>query len=188
MEMKTKIIRSDRKTAAIQIKPDLTVIIRVPQKMRDSEIEKFIISNSAWIEKHLEIMKLRQADENKKDSPTKLTDNELKKLATDAAEYIAPKAEVYAKLIGVEYKKITIRNQKTVWGSCSAKKNLNFNCLLMLCPEEVRDYVIIHELCHLAQMNHSAKFWKLVSEFCPEYKAHRAWLKDNGNEIIRRTK
>ena len=84
------------------------------------------------------------------------------------------------------YSRITIRSQKTRWGGCSAKGNLNFNCLLMLMPQEVRDYVVIHELCHRREMNHSAAFWTEVERYCPDYRLHRKWLKDNGAALIGR--
>ena len=88
--------------------------------------------------------------------------------------------------MGVRYGRITIRNQHTRWGSCSAQGNLNFNCLLMLCPEAVRDYVVIHELCHRLELNHSEKFWTEVERVMPDYKIHRKWLKDNGTSLIAR--
>ena len=96
------------------------------------------------------------------------------------------KVKHYAGLMNVQYGRITIRNQKTRWGSCSSKGNLNFNCLLMLAPDEVVDYVVIHELCHLIEMNHSKAFWKQVEQMMPDYKKHRKWLKDHGNEIMER--
>ncbi len=90
---------------------------------------------------------------------------------------IPARVKEYAEIIGVSYGRITIRNQKTRWGSCSSKGNLNFNCQLMRLPEELRDYVIIHELCHRKEMNHSAKFWSEVEKYCPDYKALRKKLK-----------
>ena len=103
-----------------------------------------------------------------------------------ALEDIPKRVQHYAPLVGVTCGRITIRNQRSRWGSCSSKGNLNFNCLLMLCPEEVRDYVVIHELCHRIEMNHSPKFWAEVERVCPDYRAHRKWLKDHGTELIGR--
>ncbi|HEY5585926.1 MAG TPA: SprT family zinc-dependent metalloprotease [Ruminiclostridium sp.] len=87
----------------------------------------------------------------------------------------------YSKIIGVYPQRITIREQKTRWGSCSAKGNLNFNWKLIMASLEVLDYVVIHELCHMKEMNHSKEFWKLVEYIFPQYKKCRAWLKENGD-------
>ena len=105
-------------------------------------------------------------------------------LAEEALKVIPERVEYFAKVIGVTYGKITIRNQKTRWGSCSSKGNLNFNCLLMLAPSEVLDYVVVHELCHRKQMNHSKAFWAEVEKVCPDYKAAKKWLKEEGSQLI----
>jgi predicted metal-dependent hydrolase len=86
----------------------------------------------------------------------------------------------------VSYGRITIRNQKTRWGSCSGKGNLNFNCLLMLAPPEVLDYVVVHELCHRREMNHSPRFWALVEQVLPDWRQRRQWLKTHGDALMRR--
>lgn len=93
------------------------------------------------------------------------------------------KAEEYAKILGVSFAEIHIKDQRSRWGSCSGKKNLNFNWRLIMAPEPVCDYVIIHELCHLKFMDHSAAFWGLVESLCPHYKQYRNWLKENGGEL-----
>lgn len=77
---------------------------------------------------------------------------------------------------GFTYRRVAIRDQKTCWGSCSEKGNLNFNYRLLFLPPELADYVIIHELCHLGELNHSKAFWVLVAQACPEYAAHRREL------------
>jgi predicted metal-dependent hydrolase len=116
----------------------------------------------------------------------RLTPDEIQALANRALEVIPQRVAHYAPLIGVTYGRITIRNQRSKWGSCSSKGNLNFNCLLMLCPPEVRDYIVVHELCHRKQMNHSPAFWAEVARVLPEYKSREAWLKANGPSILRR--
>ena len=105
-------------------------------------------------------------------------------LKSEAKRVIPARAACYARLMGVEYARISIRAQRTKWGSCSTKRGLNFNCLLLLAPTEVMDYVIVHELCHLKQMNHSKAFYALVERYFPEYKKHAAWLKENGAALM----
>ena len=99
-----------------------------------------------------------------------VTLDKIKALADQALKIIPARVEYFARIIGVTYGNITIRNQKTRWGSCSSKGNLNFNCLLMLAPPEVLDYVVVHELCHRKQMNHSKAFWTEVENVFPDYK------------------
>lgn len=132
--------------------------------------------------------RLEKVEERRKELKTieKLSMTEIHKLADLALKVISVKVKHYAGLMNVQYGRITIRNQKTRWGSCSSKGNLNFNCLLMLAPDEVVDYVVMHELCHLIEMNHSKAFWKQVEQMMPDYKKHRKWLKDHGNEIMER--
>ena len=89
-------------------------------------------------------------------------------------------------LVGVTYGRITVRNQRTRWGSCSSKGNLNFNCLLMLAPPGILDYVVVHELCHRKEMNHSPKFWAEVAKVMPDYKERQKWLRTEGSSIMRR--
>lgn len=183
--MLIEIIKSKRKTLAIEIKNDLRVIVRAPLFVSNGEIQRFIAEKSEWIEKTIEKVKVRNEQEMQTSVP-KLTKEELRDLVDKASDVIPKRAEHYAQMIGVTYGKITIRNQVSRWGSCSAKGNLNFNCLLLLCPKEVLDYVVIHELCHLKEMNHSKKFWEYVEHFCPEYEQHKKWLKEHGNELIGR--
>ena len=179
--VKYEIIRSSRKTAAIEIKKDCRVIVRAPYRMSGADIENFVEQKSPWIDKHLEIVRERQNT-----AAVGFTDEELRELAEEAKYDILQRVERYTEIIGVAFGKITIRRQKTRWGSCSSKGNLNFNCLLMLCPEEVRDYVVVHELCHRVELNHSERFWREVGRILPDYKILRKWLKENGNEIIGR--
>ena len=179
MQVEYKVIRSARKTLALQIHPDGSVIVRAPLKMPLKDIETFLAEKSAWIEKHLN--KAKQCSESEP-----FTHEEIRKLADAALADIPQRVRHYAPIVGVTYGRITIRNQRSRWGSCSSKGNLNFNCLLMLCPEEVRDYVVVHELCHRIEMNHSPRFWAQVERVCPDYRVHRKWLKDHGGELIGR--
>ena len=176
MTLSYQIIRSDRKTIGIQIMPDGSVVVRCPKRMRQDEIRRFVESKSGWIEKHLA----------GRDSiaTEKLTEQEIKLLREKTRQLVTERVKHYAPIIGVQYNQIAIRTQHTRWGSCSSKGNLNFNCLLGLTPLEVLDYVVVHELCHLIEMNHSMQFWDAVERTMPDYKVHRKWLKDNGNRLI----
>lgn len=116
----------------------------------------------------------------------KLTQQELDALKREAKLLIPERVRYYAAKLGITYGRVAIRAQRSRWGSCSSKGNLNFNCLLMLCPSEVLDYVVIHELCHRKEMNHSPRFWAEVERLDPDYQAHRNWLKTEGAKLISR--
>lgn len=146
----------------------MTVIVRAPKRATEKDIEQFKISKA----------------ENEARGIKSLTSDEIRKLADEALEYIPERVEHFAKIVGVDYGRITIRNQKTRWGSCSSKGNLNFNCLLMLTPPEVIDYVVVHELCHRKEMNHSKAFWNEVEKVIPDYKRWVKWLKEEERGII----
>ncbi len=92
----------------------------------------------------------------------------------------------FAPIVGVTYGRVTIRSQRSRWGSCSGKGILNFNCLLMLTPSHVIDYVVVHELCHRLEMNHSPAFWAQVERVLPDYRKSREWLKEHEKELIGR--
>ena len=176
-----EVIRSNRKTIAVQIKGDGRIIVRAPLRMAAKDIQRFVDSKAAWIEKHLDIIQQRR-----KPVEAAFTLEQLQQLADAAKSDLPQRVARFAALVGVTYGRITIRAQKSRWGSCSGKGNLNFNCLLMLCPEDVRDYVVVHELCHRKELNHSPRFWAEVEKVLPGYRVQRKWLKDNGGAIIRR--
>ena len=181
--MKVTVIRSNRKTVAIQVNSDLSVTVRAPRSVSEKDIEEILKKKEAWISKHIE--KIKETKERFEAEPTeKLTREKVIALADEALKVIPERVEYFAKVIGVTYGKITVRNQKTRWGSCSSKGNLNFNCLLMLAPPVVLDYVVVHELCHRKQMYHSKAFWFEVEKVLPNYKEVRKWLKEEGSQMI----
>lgn len=181
--MDIEIRRSNRKTMALEVTADARVIVRAPFRVPQAQIEQFVKEKAAWIEKSLEKVKKRR-EERANFNREKLSMEDIHKLANQALEVIPSKVAHYAQKIGVTYNRITIRNQRSRWGSCSAKGNLNFNCLLMLTPEGVQDYVVVHELCHRKEMNHSDRFWNEVEKVMPDYKERRKWLKEHGSSII----
>lgn len=176
MNVPYQIIKSDRKTIAIQIKPDGQVIVRCPKRMRIEDARRFAESKSDWIEKHLSKRNVQDV--------VKYTPKEIEQLREQARKLVTERVRYYAPIVGVTYGQIAIRTQHTRWGSCSSKGNLNFNCLLAVVPPEVLDYVVVHELCHRKELNHSSRFWSEVERVLPDYKTWRKWLKDNGLKLI----
>ncbi len=120
-----------------------------------------------------------QAEDSKK-HPRTILEDWLKEYAR---KVISDRTKLIAKDHGFEYKKISIREQSTRWGSCSSEKNLNFNWKLILAPSNILDYVIIHELSHTVEMNHSRSFWNVVQRVMPDYLQHRNWLRTNGGSL-----
>jgi predicted metal-dependent hydrolase len=181
--MEYELIRSNRKTLAVEIKSDGRVIVRAPMRVSKRYIESFLDDKSEWIRVHRAKVLARKAQEEANPIPA-LTDAQLRGLKKRASVVIPERVAYFAPLVGVDYGTITIRSQKTRWGSCSSKGNLNFNCLLLLAPPQVLDYVVVHELCHRKQMNHSPRFWAEVAKVIPDYKTSVRWLKENGGQLM----
>lgn len=183
LSMDIHVKRSKRKTLSLEIRPDGTLLVRAPSWMTDSAIRHFVERKADWIARHLQ---KRKGDSQINPPEDRLTAEEARMLAQKAAEEIPKRVEYYAKKLRVDYGRITIRMQKTRWGSCGREGNLNFNCLLMLAPSDVLDYVVVHELCHRKEMNHSNQFWREVEKILPDYPAQKKWLKENGERLIGR--
>lgn len=177
MPVSYEIVRSNRKSIAIQIKPDGQVVVRCPKRMRLEEVRSFVESKSAWIGKHLANLPPREE---------KFTAQQLEALRVRTGELVTRRAEHFAQLVGVTFGRVSVRTQHSRWGSCSSKGNLNFNALLALTPPEVLDYVVVHELCHRKQMNHSLLFWAEVERILPDYRRQKQWLKEHGTKLIAR--
>ena len=181
--METIVIRSRRKTLSMQVKGDGQVEIRAPLRTSDAEIRRFLETHRRWLEKHLQ---KAQALQQAKAGVRKLTAAETAELKKKAKRILPERVAYWAPLIGVRPGRIAVRCQKTRWGSCSAKGNLNFNCLLMLAPEGVIDSIVVHELCHLKHMNHSKRFYAEIEKVLPDYRQHQQWLKENGEFLLAR--
>ena len=171
-----QIIRSSRKTMSLEIKADGSVVVRAPLRLSEAKIQKFVEEKQEWILKNLEKIQ---------ENVQKLSALERQHLQNKACVVIPRRVAYYAEKLGVSYGKITLRQQKTRWGSCAANGNLNFNWLLILAPPEVLDYVVVHELCHRREMNHSQAFWKEVEKILPDYRERQKWLKDNGWRLMK---
>ncbi len=178
-----KVIRSNRRTISLEITPAGDVLVRAPRQMSEMEIRGFVESKSSWLTKHL---RKQEEDRDSLQAEGLFTEQQIERLLKLAKQVIPEKVAYYARLMGVAYGRVTIRKQKTRWGSCSREGNLNFNCLLMMAPPEVLDYVVVHELSHRLEMNHSSRFWAQVEQVIPDYRKPRKWLKEHGGRLMLR--
>lgn len=182
--MNYRVIKSKRRTLSLQVKNG-EIIVRAPLNISDEAINGFVARHAVWIEKQ----RKRLDEQNKKRAQTApLSEDERRELAERAREIFAERADLYAQRLGVSYKKISVRFQRSRWGSCSAKGNLSFNCLLLFAPSEVLDSVVAHELCHLKFMDHSKNFYRELLTVFPEYHKWHSWLKDNGDALVMKIK
>ena len=181
-ELTAKLIKSNRRSVGIAVKPGGEITVRAPRLMPQSLIMAYIREKESWIiRSYLKQCTLQPASAPEAKTPQALA---LEKRYLDAArDYIPKRVAYYQAFTGGSYQKITIRDQKTRWGSCSSNGTLSFSFRLMMAPPLVLDYVVVHELCHLTHMNHSKEFWNMVESILPDYKEHRKWLKENGHTL-----
>ena len=165
-----KIIYSDRKTIGLSI-VNCELIVKAPRKTPKKTIEDIIEKHHNWIEKHIDIQKKKAA------LTADLTESDIRNLKKTAKKYFTDKVEHYSNIMGLKYGRITITSAKKRFGSCSSKGNICFSYRLMLYPEAAREYVIVHELAHLIEMNHSKRFYEVVQQILPDYKARKRLLK-----------
>lgn len=164
MKFQYEVIRSVRKTIAIQVDGDCNITVRAPLFVSQDEINDFLLQKKSWLEKT--ILKQRQKALNRKE----YTDEEIKSMRNKAKEIIPQKVIYNADLIGVEPTAIRINSAKTRYGSCSGKNSLNFSLYLVDKDERFIDYVVVHELAHIKHHNHSKEFYRFVEQFMPDYK------------------
>lgn len=176
------LVRSSRKTLAVQIRADGTVIARAPLRMPKERILGFLSEKASWI--CTQQGRMQEREKMRQQACIHLDAAQEKELRERAKAVLAQRTAYFARQIGVTYGRITVRDQKTRWGSCSQTGNLNFNFRLILAPLEVLDYVVVHELCHRRQMNHSAQFWQEVAQVLPDYRKRKAWLTENGWRLM----
>ena len=153
---------------------DGSFVVTVPIRFRWEEVERFIFQKSHWI-----IEKLDQVKRFSVPPMQKHTAGDVRRYKEAAHRIARERVDHFNALYRFTFQRISIRNQKTRWGSCSKKGNLNFNYRIALLPERLADYLVVHELCHLAEFNHSKKFWDLVAKTIPDYAERRRELKRN---------
>lgn len=176
--MEYRLIYSKRTTIGIQITTSGEVVVRAPKCCSRSIIESILNKKKNWIQEQIAIQKAAMQN---KQPPFSAKEKEAYR--REAKELIERKAKNYSERMQITYHRITIREQKTRWGSCSSKGNLNFNWRLILAPESVLDYVVIHELAHLIELNHSSRFYQIVERWMPDYRTQQEWLRKNGKQL-----
>lgn len=176
------LIRSDRRSVSLELKPDGSLLVRAPKQLARHEIERFIAEKSDWIARKQALL----AHGNRAWGGEVLSGEVLAQLKAEAHVDLGARLAAWAARMGVQPARMTIRTQHARWGSCSERGTISLNALLMLAPEPVRDYVVVHELCHLKEMNHSPHFWAEVAQVLPDYKVQRKWLAENGHALLQR--
>ncbi|MFC2026169.1 M48 family metallopeptidase [Chloroflexota bacterium] len=215
-----RIERSRRKTIAILIEEDGSLVIRAPKRTTNAQIKKLVQDKSDWIRKKQDQVKLqyqesqpkRYVDGEKflflgKTYPLTIVKGVEPSLVLNkrfylsapgtkngeplftawykkrAREIIPARVELYASKFRLHYERVRITSAKKRWGSCSSAGNLNFSWRLVMAPIPVIDYVVIHELAHLINKNHSKAYWGTVKRMMPDYKQYVIWLKENGHRL-----
>ena len=173
-----QVIRSARKSIGLEIKAGGEVFARIPARFSAWELKRFLEEHKGWIFDKLRLSRERKENRKAVEAPRmeEMTAAEIARMK----ERFLERVRHYSGLMGITFGRITVRNQKTRWGSCSEKGNLNFNYLLYFLPKELLDYVVVHELAHRRHMNHSGEFWAEVEKYFPEYTECRKKLKKIG--------
>ena len=175
------VVRSNRKSLGMQVTEN-GIVVRAPYLATSWQIERFVREHEDWARAQLDKISARKKTVS---SVKVMTKEQMARLRKLAKAYIPERVDYYARLLGVSSRvtSLSIRFQKTRWGSCTAKGSISINGLLMLAPKEVLDAVVVHELCHLFEMNHSQRFYSHVLSVYPDYKKWYKWLRDNGSVL-----
>lgn len=177
-----------RRYLSLVVLGDGSLEVRAPMSCRESEIQRLLQERAGWILETMQVQK-KKHELLKQEQPMRTPEEEkryllearngIREILIDSINRYLPKLPKGHRSIA----QITVRNQKTRWGSCSSKGSLSFNVRLYYAPRECLDYVVVHELCHLVHMNHSTAFWQEVERMMPDYRRWKKWLKDNGWKI-----
>ena len=167
-----ELIRSRRRTLALEITKDCRVLVRAPLRLPQARIDAFVASHEAWIQSHLEQQRQRAAS-----APPPPTPEEITALKAKARAILPEKVSYWSQKMGVRPTGLKITTARKRYGSCSGKNSLCFSCFLMNCPEEAIDLVVVHELCHIREKNHGPRFYALLEQYLPDYKERKKLLK-----------
>ena len=176
MDIEYHLIRSDRRSIGIEVDREGKVTVRAPYSCEKKRIDRFLLEKENWIRQKV---KLQKENAMKRQEKREMPEAEKKYYRNLAREVLGARTGYYARKMGVTYGRISIREQKTRWGSCSSVGNLNYNWKLVLMPPGVLDYVVVHELSHITYKNHSPAFWARVKTVLPTYEDDQDWLKVN---------
>jgi len=176
-----QLTRSRRKTLALEILRDGSLSVRAPREISLEFINRFIEQRKKWIERNQRVAQERARSASQVEAKS---EEEIEKLREEASQKLCERVRYLASLMGLNHGRIKITNAKSRWGSCQRNGNLTFSWRLVMAPWPVIDYVVIHELTHLLEHNHSRRFWERVRRVYPEYKNCRKWLKDNGHLLL----
>lgn len=163
------LLRSRRKTLALELKKDGTLLVRAPMRLAKREIDRFVAAHEDWIEKHLK--KLRASPALPEPTP-----EETEALKTAAWAVLPERVAYWSTVMGVRPAGIKITTAKKRYGSCSSKHSLCFSCYLMRSPMEAVDLVVVHELCHIQEMNHGPRFYALLERYLPDWRERKRLL------------
>jgi hypothetical protein len=167
------IIRTSKRARHLRmvIELDGSIVVTTPNKWFFPFVEKFLYQKSSWILKHIKRMGKLEGK-----TVIKLSKGEFEKNKHEILKRVNERLEFFNKFYNYTYRRVSIRNQSSLWGSCTRQGNLQFNYKLTFVPSRTFDYVVVHELCHLREHNHSERFWALVAKMIPDYKTIRKSL------------
>ena len=165
------LIRSKRKTVAVQVTENGEVVVRAPEHYSERKIRKFLSEHEEWIENAV------QKQLERKSGRLSLSDEDVKKLKKLAKEVLTERVEYFSRIMGTQAQNVTITSAQKRFGSCSGKNNICFSYILMLYPPQAIDYVVVHELAHTVHHDHSRNFYSLVEKVLPDYKKREKLLK-----------
>ena len=182
--IQVEVVYSRRRTLGLEVRADGRVILRAPKGLSNQAVMDFVKERQAWIvQKWFETERIRRQKAERPPRDYEQNPALEAQYRKEARRRITERAAYFAEKMGVDYGRIAIKAAKTRWGSCSAQGNLNFHWKLILMPPAILDYVVVHELAHRIEMNHSPRFWAQVERILPDYRERRRWIKENGGLI-----